>query len=273
MIRLDGLSLRYSAKGMQKSALETFWQRVKPGQNASPSPKIHLPEVLSDINLHIDKGSFTYLTGVSGAGKSTLLKLIYLRLQPTGGTLRMFGKNVAALSSAERARLRRQIGVVFQDYRLIDHLTVEENVALPLRIAADYNAHRRADILDLLTWVGLGDALDAYPPTLSGGQKQRVALARAVITRPKLLLADEPTGNLDGGMGARLIFLLEELNRLGTSIMVATHSTPLVARFPHPVFHLQAGRGRSLSAGEFLAHYSDDALIDALDAQATEKRV
>jgi cell division transport system ATP-binding protein len=200
------------------------------------------PEVLRDITLYLAPGSFHYLTGPSGAGKTTLLRLIYRAERPTAGTLHLFDQNVARLARGELALLRRRIGVVFQDFRLVDHLSAFDNVALPLRIAGVQEARIKAHVGELLHWVGLGDSQDVLPATLSGGQKQRVAIARAVIAGPSLLLADEPTGNVDDAMADRLMRLFEEMNRSGTTLVLATHNEALVARRPHPRLFLDGGR-------------------------------
>jgi len=199
------------------------------------------PEVLHDISFELAPGSFHFLTGPSGAGKSTLLRLLYLAQRPTRGLITMFDKDLATLPRDELPALRRRIGVVFQDFRLIDHLTVLENVALPLKVAGARDDQIRDHVRELLGWVGLTDHVDVRPATLSGGQKQRVAIARAVIGRPALLLADEPTGNVDDRIAIRLIYLFEELNKMGTTVVVATHNESLITRFPHPALHLDKG--------------------------------
>jgi cell division transport system ATP-binding protein len=199
------------------------------------------PEVLRDIALRLEPGSFHYLTGPSGAGKTTLLRLMYLAERPTRGTVALFDEDVASLARDALALLRRKIGIVFQDFRLVDHLSAFDNVALPLRVAGIDEGRVRAHVVELLDWVGLADQLGALPATLSGGQKQRIAIARAVIAGPRLLLADEPTGNVDDAMADRLMRLFEEMNRLGTTLVLATHNEALVARRPHPRLHLENG--------------------------------
>ncbi|MCA3245259.1 MAG: cell division ATP-binding protein FtsE [Azospirillum sp.] len=199
------------------------------------------PEVLRDVSFALPPGSLHFLTGASGAGKSSLLSLLYLARRPSRGTVQLFGRDVAGLARADFPALRRQIGVVFQDFRLLDHLSVLDNVALPLRVQGIDDAQVREHAAELLVWVGLGDHLDAFPPTLSGGQKQRVAIARAVIGRPRLLIADEPTGNVDDRIAVRLMRLFEELNRLGTTIVIATHNLQLVRESRHPELRLEAG--------------------------------
>ncbi len=200
------------------------------------------PEVLQDISFSLPPGSFHFLAGASGAGKSSLLKLMYLALKPSRGLISLFGHDIATTARGLLPGLRRRIGVVFQDFRLLAHLSAFDNVALPLRVARAKESDIQKHVGELLAWVGLQDHLQARPPTLSGGQQQRVAIARAVIARPKLLLADEPTGNVDDRMAIRLVHLFEELNRLGTTVIIATHNVSLVERLGHPCLHLDAGQ-------------------------------
>jgi cell division transport system ATP-binding protein len=200
------------------------------------------PEILQDINFTLPAGSFHFLTGSSGAGKSSLLRLMYLAQRPSRGRVELFATDIAVAKRYQMPALRRRIGVVFQDFRLLDHLSAMDNVALPLRVAGASEAEVNKFVPDLLGWVGLADHLQSKPPTLSGGQQQRVAIARAVISRPELLLADEPTGNVDDQIAVRLIYLLEELNKLGTTVVVATHNEPLVSRLAYPQLHLENGR-------------------------------
>lgn len=200
------------------------------------------PEVLQDIYFDLRPGSFHFLTGASGAGKSSLMKLMYLAMRPTRGSISLFGRDIATTSRRELPGLRRRVGVVFQEFRLLNHLSTFDNVALPLRIAGGRESELRNHVEELLTWVGLENHMKARPPTLSGGQQQRVAIARAVIARPRLLLADEPTGNVDDRMAYRLMHLFEELNRLGSTVVIATHNQQLVERLGHPVLRLDAGR-------------------------------
>ncbi len=199
------------------------------------------PEVLRDVSLNLPPGSFRFLTGASGAGKTTLLRLIYLAERPTRGLISVFGEDISRLGRRDLAPLRRKIGVVFQDFRLLGHLSAFDNVALPLRVAGAPETEVRQHVTELMAWVGLADKLDARPATLSGGQQQRVAIARAVIGRPQLLLADEPTGNVDDAMALRLLHLFEELNRLGTSVVLATHDDALAAELGHGRLHLENG--------------------------------
>jgi cell division transport system ATP-binding protein len=200
------------------------------------------PEILQDVSLTLAPGSFHFLTGASGAGKSSLLKLIYLAQRPARGGIEIFGQPVAGASRVEVAGLRRRIGVVFQEFRLLEHLDAFENVALPLRVARQKPAAYREDVVELLNWVGLGAKLDSMPATLSGGEKQRVAIARAVVNRPDLLIADEPTGNVDHEMAIRILRLFLELNRIGTTVLIATHDQDLVAQSGMPVLRIEDGR-------------------------------
>jgi cell division transport system ATP-binding protein len=200
------------------------------------------PEILRDLSFEIVPKSFQFLTGPSGAGKTTLIRLLFLALKPTRGLVTVFGQEVARLDRSQLPALRRRIGVVFQDFRLLDHLTTFENVALPLRVLGREESAYRADVVDLLRWVGLGDRMHALPAVLSGGEKQRAAIARALITRPEMLLADEPTGNVDPPLAARLMRLFVELNRLGTSVLIATHDIALMNQFQARRLVLEEGR-------------------------------
>ena len=199
-------------------------------------------EVLNDISFELASGSFHFLTGPSGAGKSTLLKLLCLAERPTRGGMQLFGKDVITLPRPALPALRRRIGIVFQDFRLLDHLSTLENVALPLRLAGAKKKQIVEHVTELLNWVGLTDQINARPPTLSGGQKQRVAIARAVISRPSLLLADEPTGNVDEQSAMRILRLFEELNKIGTTVVIATHSEALVGQFEYSQIRLADGK-------------------------------
>jgi cell division transport system ATP-binding protein len=200
------------------------------------------PEVLRDVTFMLEAGSFTFLTGLSGAGKTTLLKLIDIAEPPSRGLITLFGYDLATTKRAAFPALRRRIGVVFQDFRLLDHLSAFDNVALPLRIAGGHEGEYTHDVEELLAWVGLGDRMTAKPPTLSGGEQQRVAIARAVVARPDLLIADEPTGSVDSEIGARLIRLFAELNRLGTTVLIATHDRTLVEEVRAREMRLVDGR-------------------------------
>ncbi|MEG3617269.1 cell division ATP-binding protein FtsE [Magnetovibrio sp. PR-2] len=199
------------------------------------------PEVLQDVSFELSPGSYHFLVGPSGAGKSSLLKLMYLAHRPSRGLVNLFGCEIATATRAELPALRRSIGVVFQEYRLLDHLSTFDNVALPLRVAGFKETDIRRHVEELLVWVGLKDHMSARPPTLSGGQKQRASIARAVIARPRLLMADEPTGNVDDRMGYRLMHLFDELNKLGTTVVVATHNESMVRELGHPVMRLEKG--------------------------------
>ena len=188
-------------------------------------------EVLRDVSFSIEPESFQFLTGPSGAGKTSLLRLILLSLKPTRGLIRIFGHDTADLAKDEVTLIRRRIGTVFQDFRLLDHLSTYQNVALPLFVQGKNESSFRAEVIELLRWVGLGDRVDALPPTLSGGEKQRAAIARALIVQPELLIADEPTGNVDPSLARRLLRLFVELHKTGTSIVIATHDIALMDQF------------------------------------------
>jgi cell division transport system ATP-binding protein len=197
--------------------------------------------VLRDVSFHIDTSSFQFITGPSGAGKTSLLRLLFLSLRPTRGSVRIFNRDAATLPRSAIPGLRRRIGIVFQDFRLLDHLTTYENVALPLRVAGvDDSAYRR-DVIELLEWVGLGEKMWVFPQVLSGGEKQRAAIARALITKPEILLADEPTGNVDPPLARRLLRLFVELNKLGTSVVIATHDLALMDQYDARRLVLNAG--------------------------------
>ncbi len=199
------------------------------------------PEILKDINFSLSPGSFHFMTGESGAGKTSLLSLLYLHLEATKGRIRLLGQATDMMSRSTKAQIRRQIGVVFQDYRLLNHLNAFDNVALPLRLAGEKESDIKKHVAELLSWVGLEKQLKAYPEELSGGEQQRIAIARAVIHKPTLLLADEPTGNVDDAMAKRLMYLFLELNKLGTTVVVATHNVGLVKNFHFPQLHLADG--------------------------------
>ena len=200
------------------------------------------PEVLRDMTFDIPRNSFQFLTGPSGAGKTTLLRLMLMALQPTRGLIRLFDRDVTVIPHKELPMLRRRVGIVFQDFRLLDHMTTYENVALPLRVRGKDEVSYRNDVIELLKWVGLGERLHARPPVLSGGEKQRVAIARALIDQPEVLLADEPTGNVDPPMARRILSLLVELNRLGTAVVIATHDIALMDRYNARRMILSEGR-------------------------------
>ena len=192
------------------------------------------PEVLRDLSFQIEPQSFQFLTGPSGAGKTSLLRLLFLSLRPTRGLITVFDHDIATLSKDSLATLRRRIGIVFQDFRLLDHMTTYENVALPFRVMGKDEESYRDEVVELLHWVGLGDRMGALPPVLSGGEKQRAAIARAVIARPQLLLADEPTGNVDPNLAQRLLRLFIELNKSGTTVVIATHDISLMDQYDCP---------------------------------------
>ncbi|MCX7381157.1 MAG: ATP-binding cassette domain-containing protein [Alphaproteobacteria bacterium] len=218
MIRLESVGLHYA-------------------QGSTPGP-----DVLRDITFVVPEGGFRWLLGPSGAGKSSLLRLLHLAVRPTSGRLALLDVDITLASRRDLALLRRRVGMVFQDFRLLPQLSAFDNVALPLRLGGRAEAQLRADVAEMLRWVGLGKKFDASPAELSGGEQQRVAIARAVVARPHVLLADEPTGNLDDVQAERLMILLKEMNRLGTTVIVATHNEALVARHPGQSLRLEHGR-------------------------------
>lgn len=214
VVRLDGVSLRYDSA----------------------------EDVLSDVSLAFKKGSFTFLTGASGAGKTSLLRLMYLAQKPTRGEVTLFGRRTSEISRSELANVRRRVGMVFQDFRLLEHLSAFENAALPRRVQGLKEKSYRRDVEELLTWVGLGERMNARPITLSGGEQQRVSIARALVNKPDLIVADEPTGNVDPDMSRRILRLFAELNkRLGTTVIIATHDLELIREFDAPVLRVQNG--------------------------------
>ena len=224
MIRLEGVGLHYIKAG---------------GADGKPEPG---PEVLRNLHFNVPDGGFRWLLGPSGAGKSSLLRLLHLAVRPTSGRLTLLGFEIGHARRGDLPPLRRRIGMVFQDFRLLPHLSAFDNVALPLRIAGRPEGQVRADASEMLRWVGLDAKLETRPAELSGGEQQRVAIARAVVARPNLLLADEPTGNLDDVQAERLMLLLKEMNRLGATVVVASHNEALVARHPGPTLRLDHGR-------------------------------
>jgi cell division transport system ATP-binding protein len=200
-------------------------------------------EVLTDLSFTLFPGSFYFLTGASGAGKTSLLRLLYLAQRPSRGAIRMFGTDAITLPRERLPGLRRRLGVVFQDFRLVQHLSAFDNVALPLRVAGVAQKDLEKPVADMLEWVGLADRIHSRPATLSGGEQQRVAIARAVIGRPEMLVADEPTGNVDPDMALKLLRLFEALNRLGTTVVVATHDVHLLKKVPDSlIMRLDKGR-------------------------------
>jgi cell division transport system ATP-binding protein len=216
VVRLNGIGLRYSRGN----------------------------DVLHDVTFHLRPGSFHFLTGPSGSGKTSLLRLLFMSIQPTRGSIYVLGQDIGRVTPARRAQLRRRIGIVFQDFRLLEHMTTWENVAMPLRVTGKKVSDYKEDVTDLLQWVGLGDRMHSAPHSLSGGEKQRAAIARAVINKPELLLADEPTGNVDPQMARRLLRLFIELNRLGTSVLIATHDHQLMRQTKAPRLELHDGHVR-----------------------------
>ncbi|AIL13315.1 hypothetical protein IM40_07120 [Candidatus Paracaedimonas acanthamoebae] len=196
------------------------------------------PYILDDVSLNLSSGTFHYLTGASGVGKSSLLKLIYSGFKEYRGTIRVFGSDLRYMKNQVMARYRQQVGVIFQDFLLLDHLTTLDNIALPLRLKGEGWSDSRKKAQQMMKWIGLGGFEEAMPSTLSGGQKQRAVIARSIMNKPKLLLADEPTGNLDDENAAKLLYLFEELNRGGITIVMATHNKDLTTEFPHPIIRL-----------------------------------
>lgn len=198
--------------------------------------------ILDQISLTLMPKSFHFVTGASGSGKTTLLKMLYLKQKPDRGRFMIFGQDRYKLTMPEIQKMRQHIGVVFQDFRLLPHLTALENVALPLKIMGAKNHEIETQAKELLNWVGLTHQMNAYPHELSGGEQQRVAIARAIITKPDLLLADEPTGNVDDVIALKIMHLFEELNKIGTTIIIATHNEAVVSRFSYPRLHLEKGK-------------------------------
>jgi cell division transport system ATP-binding protein len=197
---------------------------------------------LSDVSFQVSKGEFSYVTGPSGAGKTTLLKLLYGAIQPTSGKLLVGGVDVARLATRKLPYLRRNIGIVFQDFKLIPRRTVGENVGLALEVLGTPRDVINRRVNAVLSIVGLRGRADEYPPTLSGGEQQRVAVARAIVNDPSILLADEPTGNLDGAMAIEVMEILQAINLRGTTVLVATHDAGLMQRFPYRVLRFRAGK-------------------------------
>jgi cell division transport system ATP-binding protein len=243
MVRFEAVGLRYPGGG--------------------PHRGVWGPEALADVTFALPQGSFTWLLGPSGAGKSSVLKLMHLALRPTRGEVEVLGLRTRAAPRAALPPVRRRIGVVFQDFRLLPYLSVFDNVALPLRLAGRPEAAIRADVQEILRWVGLEAKAQSSPPELSGGEQQRVAIARAVVARPDLLLADEPTGNLDTRQARRLLALLREMNRLGTTVVCATHDEDLVSRFPAPALILREGRLHDPDNARGLFASEEDSLGEA----------
>jgi cell division transport system ATP-binding protein len=197
---------------------------------------------LNNISLELPQGSFHWLTGPSGAGKTTLFRLLTLDLLPTSGTLTLNTRDVRAVTRKERALLRRKIGVVYQDFRLLPHLTVRQNVELPLILQGPLNAQRKQAVDDMLSWVGLTHLAGTLAADISGGEQQRTAIARAVVHQPEVLIADEPTGNVDSGMTRKIMHLFTELHKHGTTVILATHDEDLIKRHPFPVIRLADGQ-------------------------------
>ncbi|RZM07069.1 MAG: cell division ATP-binding protein FtsE [Sphingomonas sp.] len=210
-------------------------------------------ETLTDVSFTLRSGQFYFVTGASGAGKTSLLKLLYLAQRPTRGIIRLFGEDAVLLPRDRLPGFRRRIGVVFQDFRLVPHLSAWDNIALPLRVAGVPEVDVEQPVQEMLAWVGLAERAHARPATLSGGEQQRVAIARAVIGRPEILVADEPTGNVDPDMAERLLHLFDSLNKLGTTVVVATHDFHLLNRIPHAQM-MRLDHGRLLDPTGLLRH-------------------
>jgi cell division transport system ATP-binding protein len=224
--------------GTDQQAMTTIVQFENVGLRYGPGP-----ETLSDLSFSLAEGAFYFLTGPSGAGKTSLLKLLYLAQRPSRGAIRLFDTDVVTLPRSRLPDFRRRIGVVFQDFRLLPHLSAFDNIALPLRLSGVPEEQLRTPVEEMLHWVSLTHRAHALPATLSGGEQQRVAIARAVIGRPELLVADEPTGNVDTDMASRLITLFEALNKLGTTIVVATHDYDLIFKVGNAqMMRLERGR-------------------------------
>ena len=198
--------------------------------------------VLDNVSFRVEEGAFYFLTGPSGAGKSSLLRLVSMAERPNAGKITVFGQDTTRMKKRDIPALRRRLGVVFQDFRLIPHLSALENAALPLRLAGAEEAQIKKHVEELLEWVGLGHRINALPSELSGGEQQRVAIARAVVIKPRLLLADEPTGNVDDEAALKLLHLFVELNKMGTAVLLATHQQNLVDRIGKPSWRLKDGR-------------------------------
>ena len=234
MIHFSDVSLRYAPE----PGLGAWWRR----RTAAPAEAETAAEPLSNVTLSIEKASLHFLTGRSGAGKSSLLRMMYFALRPTSGALTVFGEDASRISRKRIAALRRRIGVVFQDFQLLNHLTVYENVALPAMVAGRHESEYRNNVLEMLEWVKLSHKLTARPPYLSGGEKQRVGIARAMVLVPDLILADEPTGSVDPEMGARIMALFSEMHRQGNTVLIATHDLDLVRSSGAPRLHLEDGQ-------------------------------
>jgi cell division transport system ATP-binding protein len=219
MVRFESVSLSYRGGGTRGPLLDVF----------------------RDVNFDLAEGSFRWLLGASGSGKTTLLRLMNMSLRPTRGEVIVLGAPTGSVKRSVMPRLRRQIGVIFQDFRLLPHLSAFDNVALPLRLGGRPEGQVRADVMEMLRWMGLTGKLVSMPEDLSGGERQRVAIARAVISRPRLLLADEPTAGLDTHQSERVIHLLRELHRLGSTVIIATHNEAQVDRHPGPALLLSQG--------------------------------
>ena len=197
---------------------------------------------LNGIDLHIDDGEFVFLVGASGSGKSTMIKLLTAELQPTGGSINVNGYQLEKIKRSAIPYMRRTLGVIFQDFRLIDNKTVYENVAFAMRVIGASSKEIKQRVPYVLELVGLENKARRLPNELSGGEQQRVAIARALVNNPSMIIADEPTGNLDPARSFEIMLLLEQINALGTTVMVVTHEKGLVDRFTKRVVALEAGK-------------------------------
>lgn len=200
-------------------------------------------DVLTDVSFNISAGAFYFLSGASGAGKTTLLRLVYQLHKPSRGQIKIFGNITNEMSRDDIARMRHKMAIVFQEYSLLSHLTVFDNIALPLRVRGVSEGKIKKLVAKVLEWVGLAKYADANPLSLSGGQQQRVSVARAIIVQPSILLADEPTGNLDDENASRLMDLFIQMNKMfGTTIILATHNKKLMDTYKFPVIHVENHR-------------------------------
>jgi cell division transport system ATP-binding protein len=225
---------------------------------------------LSGLNLKVRKGDFIFLTGASGAGKSTFLKLLYLEQFPTRGQLIVMGRNIGKIKTSQIPYLRRQIGVVFQDFKLLPYRTVYDNIAIIFKIFGSYNKESRKQIFNALRDVGMHKKMYDYPCSLSGGEQQRVAMVRALINNPPLILADEPTGNLHPELSEEVIRILKRINEKGTTIIVATHDKTLLNVVPARIVHLENGHIASDSHADLNDQDEDEESIENIETEDRE---
>ena len=201
-------------------------------------------DVLDNVQFQLDSGSFTFITGKSGAGKTTLLSMLYLIKKPSKGILKVFGQNINFSNRDTLAQMRQRIGVVFQDFRLLESMSVYDNIALPLRVRGMNEKEIYRRVVEVLQWVELHKSINKQCSTLSGGEKQRVAIARAVINRPDILFADEPTGSVDSEIANKLMRLFVELNKVGTTVIISTHNEQLTSSYNYQRIDLRDGSAR-----------------------------